>query len=93
MWLSDERCARNSESRVLSIACRVWVRRLAPHVRQIVSYSDVEKMGHKGTIYKAAGFTYMGMTQVDPEGEGWGTHASHVAKDNWPKRRWILSLK
>ena len=93
MWLSDERCARNSESRVLSIACRVVVPNIAPHVRQIISYSDLQGMNHKGTIYKAAGFTFHGMTQVDPNGEGWGTHAGHEVKDNWPKRRWILWLK
>jgi hypothetical protein len=93
MWLSDERCSRNCESRVLAIACRRIVRALAPHVRQIISYSDQEKMKHKGTIYKAAGFVYAGMTQVDPEGEGWGTHASHQVKDNWSKRRWIMFLR
>ncbi len=93
MWLSDQRCARNCESRVLAISCRVIVPSIAPHVRYIVSYSDVEKMGHKGTIYKAAGFTYDGMTSVDPLGEGWGTHANHQVKDNWSKKRWILWLR
>lgn len=92
MWLSDERCARNCESRILAISCRKIIPRLAPHVKQIISYSDLEKMKHKGTIYKAAGFTYMGMTAVDPNGDGWGTHASHQVKDNWSKRRWILFL-
>jgi hypothetical protein len=92
MWLSDERCSRNSESRVLAVACRKIIPQLAPHVRQIVSYSDLEKMKHKGTIYKAAGFKYDGMTSVDPEGEGWGTHSSHKEKDNWPKRRWLLQI-
>jgi hypothetical protein len=92
MWLSDERCARNCESRVLAIACRRIVPSLAPQVRQIISYSDVEKMKHKGTIYKAAGFSYAGMTAVNPKGEGWGSHSGHITKDNWSKRRWILSL-
>jgi hypothetical protein len=92
MWLSDERCARNCESRVLSIACRIIVPSIAPHVRQIISYSDLKMMGHKGIIYKAAGFTYGGMTAVDEDGEGWGSHASHKVKDNWPKKRWILFL-
>jgi hypothetical protein len=92
MWLSDSRCSRNCESRVLAIACRRIVPSIAPHVRRIISYSDLEKMGHKGTIYKAAGFIYDGMTSVDPKGEGWGSHASHKEKDNWPKRRWVLYL-
>jgi hypothetical protein len=92
MWLSDTRCSRNCESRVLAISCRIIVPRVAPHVRQIISYSDLEKQGHKGTIYKAAGFSYHGMTAVDPDGQGWGSHASHQVKDNWAKRRWILNL-
>lgn len=88
MWLSDEHCARNSESRVLSIACRL-VKKLAPHVRQIISYSDHTLQGHKGTIYKAAGFTYAGETgNVD-----WTTNKSHKVSDSHSKKRWILWMK
>jgi hypothetical protein len=92
MWLSDNRCARNCESRVLRIACRIIVPSIAPHVRQIISYSDIKTQGHKGTIYKAAGFVFAGMTAVDEDGDGWGTHSSHKVKDNWSKKRWIMFL-
>lgn len=88
MWLSDERCARNSESRVLAVACRM-VHKLAPHVRYIISYSDHTKRGHKGTIYKAAGFTYHGETG----GSSWLSNPSHKTADDHSKKRWILWLK
>jgi hypothetical protein len=90
MWLSDEHCARNSESRVLAIACRM-VKKLAPHVRYIISYSDHTKQNHKGTIYKAAGFSFSGET-----GEakvGWVSNPSHKTADTHSKRRWIKWLR
>jgi len=84
MWLSDVHCARNSESRVLAIACKL-VKKLAPHVRYIISYSDHTQQGHKGTIYKAAGFYFSGET-----GNGdWTTNASHKTSDSHSKKRWI----
>lgn len=88
MWLSDEQCARNSESRVLAVACHM-IKKLVPHVRYIVSYSDTVKMKHKGTIYKAAGFRYDGMTG----GSTWLSHSRHPTADDWPKKRWIKWLK
>ena len=93
MWLSDEHCARNSESRVLAVSCRL-VKKLAPQVRYIISYSDHTLQGHKGTIYKAAGFLFSGET-----GEGdWTTcqlknPASHKTADSHSKKRWVLLLK
>jgi hypothetical protein len=88
MWLSDERCDRNSESRVLRVSARL-VKKLAPHVRYIISYSDHTLQGHKGTIYKAAGFTFSGETG----NSDWTTNASHKTSDSHSKRRWILWLK
>lgn len=88
MWLSDEHCARNSESRVLAVSCRL-VKKLAPHVRYIISYSDHTLQGHKGTIYKAAGFRFSGET-----GKGdWTTNNSHKTADSHSKRRWVLWLR
>lgn len=88
MWLSDIHCARNSESRVLAISCRM-VKKLAPHVLYIISYSDHTLQGHKGTIYKAAGFKFSGET-----GErDWTTNKSHKTVDGHSKKRWILWLK
>jgi len=99
MWLSDERCAKNSESRVLAISCRM-IKKLAPHVRQIVSYADRKKQGHKGTIYRAAGFVFDGWTlngknpvmSESKEVKGWLTHGSHQVGDGWAKARFVKYL-
>ncbi len=56
--LSDE-LPKNSESRAIAIAIRL-LRRTVP-VKGIVTYAD-DGVGHKGTIYKASGFTYKGLT-------------------------------
>ena len=50
----SERLPRNSESRAIGIACRV-LRRMAPHVRWIVTFADATQCGD-GTIYRASGF-------------------------------------
>jgi hypothetical protein len=61
LWL-DDRCAKNSESRVLRIGAKI-VSKLAPHVREIIAYAD-PGAGHRGIIYRAAGFRFCGMTGV-----------------------------
>ena len=53
-WLSDE-CAKNSESRLLGVCCRL-IRKYMPAIRRVIAYSD-SAMNHKGTIYKAAGWS------------------------------------
>lgn len=59
-WLELNRLAfddvlpRNSESRCLAIAFRL-IRKNAPHIKWIVSYSDGTASGD-GTIYRASGF-------------------------------------
>lgn len=88
MWLSDHHCARNSESRVLAVSCRL-VKKLAPHVRYIISYSDHTLQGHKGTIYRAAGFTYSGETG----GSSWLSNPSHKTADAHSKKRWVKWLR
>ena len=61
LWL-DDRCKKNSESRVLRVASRI-IEKIAPHVREIIAYADPDA-GHKGIIYRAAGFRFCGMTSV-----------------------------
>ena len=60
LWLS-ERLPRNSESRVLAIVARL-VRRHTD-VRFLVSYAD-PAYGHLGTVYQAAGWTYVGTSSA-----------------------------
>lgn len=77
-WLELNRMAfddvlpRNSESRCLSIAFRL-IRKNAPHIKWIVSYSDGTASGD-GTIYRASGFLLTGIKRnttilVFPDGE------------------------
>lgn len=62
MVLMDD-CPRNSESRTLSLACK-WIRRYMPEIRRLIAYADPAK-GHKGTVYLAAGWRFVGMTRGD----------------------------
>lgn len=63
LWI-DDRCGRNSESRVLGIILRL-LRRHQSQVKALVAYSDPEA-GHIGTIYRAAGFAYLGRSYPMP---------------------------
>jgi len=68
----DDELPRNSESRALSIAFRM-LRKNAPQVKWIVSFSDATRCGD-GTIYRAAGFILTGIkrnqqTWRGPNGE------------------------
>lgn len=52
-------CPKNSESRVIAVSTRIL--RKAYQVKGLVTYADAG-VGHVGTIYKASGFTYIGLT-------------------------------
>lgn len=56
--LSDD-LPKNSESRVIAIGIKLL--RRARNVVGMITYAD-SGVGHVGTIYKATGFTYMGLT-------------------------------
>jgi hypothetical protein len=58
-WLADD-LPRNSESRVLAVVMR-QVRRHTDY-RLVLSYAD-PVAGHTGTIYRAAGWLYLGRTE------------------------------
>ena len=62
-WL-DDRLGRNAESRVLGIVLRL-VRRHQSLVKAVVAYSD-PAAGHDGTIYRGAGFLYLGQSEAMP---------------------------
>jgi hypothetical protein len=61
LWLSD-RLPKNAESRVLGIIVRVL--RQEGRYKALVTFADPEA-GHDGTIYRAAGFRYLGTTQAE----------------------------
>lgn len=56
--LSDD-LPKNSESRVIAIGIKLL--RKARNVKGIITYAD-SGVGHAGTIYKASGFKYLGLT-------------------------------
>ena len=62
-WL-DDRLGRNAESRTLSIILRM-LRRHQSTVKALIAYSD-PSAGHTGTIYRAAGFLYLGESETTP---------------------------
>lgn len=45
----------NAESRCLGVAAKM-IRNILPEITDLIAYSDLQGMGHKGTIYKAAGW-------------------------------------
>ena len=63
LWF-DDRCGRNSESRVLGIILR-QLRRHQSRVKALVSYSD-PTVGRTGTIYRGLGFLYLGRSEAMP---------------------------
>ncbi len=60
LWLS-ELLPKNSESRVLAIVARLL--RRYTEVKFLLSYADPSR-GHVGTIYQAAGWTYVGRSSA-----------------------------
>jgi hypothetical protein len=63
--MSDD-CPPNSESRFIAIAIRLLKRRT--QIKAIITYADTAA-GHKGIIYRAAGFVYLGLTA--PKADFW----------------------
>lgn len=59
----DDVLPRNSESRALAIAWRLF-RKNAPHIKWVVSFADATQCGD-GTIYRAAGFVLTGIKEND----------------------------
>lgn len=63
LWLDDS-LGRNSESRTLAML----VRQLRKHqtlVKALVAYSNAS-VGHTGTVYRAAGFLFLGHSAATP---------------------------
>lgn len=80
---------KNTASRMLAITRRLLRKRM-PHIRKLISYQDTEV--HKGTIYKADGWT---PTIVNTGGEwkdckrGYKNNKSQSAA---PKQRWEMEI-
>jgi hypothetical protein len=71
-------------SRIVAVSLRLLTRH-SPGLRLVVSYADPAQ-GHIGTIYQAAGWTYLGLTPRttyyrDPTGRLW--HPRMVSSSGW----------
>jgi len=86
-WL-DDRCGKNSESRVLAFCIR-WIRKAMPNIHRIISYSDTS-LGHLGTIYRATGWTCLGPIRI----RDWSMpgRKRENAAVNGQKLKWELAL-
>lgn len=62
LWLSDD-LPRMGESRVLSVLARLVARQTS--AKALLSYAD-PAAGHEGTIYRAAGWLYLGEATAQP---------------------------
>ena len=62
LYMSN-RLPKNSESRVLGIVSRLL--RKNTKIKFLVSYADPAQ-GHRGTVYQAAGWTYLGLSSAMP---------------------------
>lgn len=88
----DDDMPKNSESRCLSVSARIIMSR-SQDVPLLISYSDPQR-GHAGTIYRAAGWLYVGMNQG---GGGLATGQRSLTTTNnldayGPKHIWIKPL-
>lgn len=61
MWIDDV-LGKNTESQLISMSHKI-IKELLPHVRIIQTFAD-GRLG-VGTIYKASGFSYYGMTKTN----------------------------
>jgi len=67
----------NSESRALALAAK-WVRQNMPDIHRLIAYADPAR-GHAGTIYRAAGWRFIGQTE-----ERTWNHAGRPRRDAAP---------
>jgi hypothetical protein len=92
----DGEIPKNAESRVLGVVARLLRRQR--RVRVLLSYAD-PVAGHTGTVYRAAGWTYLGRTEPGRYldfGDGALRHPRSVSSHygtNSPKRLRLLGHK
>jgi hypothetical protein len=86
----DEHLGPNSESKCLGVAARI-LKKLLPQTTLLVAYSDLSQ-GHKGGIYKAAGWQFAGRIAADKDG-GWSKHPRHNRVELGDKYKWVKPLR
>lgn len=90
----DDALPRNSESRALGVAFRLF-RQKAPQVKWVLSFSDACQCGD-GAIYRASGFV---LTAIKPNGQilerpdgARASAASLTMRDPRVRSRWLAAL-
>lgn len=88
----SSRCPKNSESRIIAVSIKIL--RKLEKVKGVLTYADTS-VGHTGTIYKASGFTYKGLTAQKTDlfidgkkvgKKGQYRRAQGTEKESWLKR-------
>jgi hypothetical protein len=85
VWFIDEteRCAESKALGLMRKHIRVWL----PQIRLLLSYSD-PSAGHVGTIYKADGWAFLGLTD-EAWGYGWESRKGRRDQKVSRKMRWV----
>lgn len=86
----DPTLPKNSESRCLAVSARMLAT-LFPNCRLLVAYSDLSH-GHRGGIYKAAGWVFAGRIEADKDG-GWSKHPRHNRVETGDKFKWVKPIR
>lgn len=73
LWLADG-LPKNSASRTLAVVLRGLRRHTS--VRFVVTFAD-PAVGHRGTVYRASGFLYLGLSQATPVYDLGNGHLHH----------------
>lgn len=95
-WCLTSDAGKNAGSRMMAWVAR-WLRRNAPGVTTLVSYSDPVH-GHTGSLYKASGWTYAPTHHGERfDVDGTGYPSGHGSWDGitvaTPKHRWTFELR
>lgn len=95
-WCLTPAAGSNAGSRMMGWVRR-WLRRNAPTVSTLVSYSDPVH-GHTGTLYRASGWTYTPTHHGDRyDANGKGYPSGHGSWDGVtqqsPKHRWTAQVR
>lgn len=85
VWFVDEteHCVESKALAQMRKHIRVWL----PQIRLLLSYSD-PSAGHVGTIYKADGWAFLGMTE-EATGYGWQSRKGRRDQKVSRKMRWV----
>ena len=81
---------KNTGSRMLSVMRKI-IKKEFPGISRLISYQDTEV--HKGTIYKAAGWTVASLSHPGSGSAlGWSSRPRRASQSGSPKIRWEMDV-